>query len=226
METTGDSLAFSRRLQKEAQRGLPLFDERGEAIIYVKTLTVLINGQPYAWSETEGLSPDAVLTLQPWIITLAGRYSRKARTLHLDFEDLIQAGNLGALKAARTYDPRHGRTFLSWATPRIKDELNALCRCPVSDSLDSGGPDGQAVDVEAEGDATGDTVALEAAQIVSRLPVKDKAVLTRYYGLNGHKPQPATAIGRTLGLSGARTGQIVSNALVRARLEMMRCQNQ
>ena len=54
--------------------------------------------------------------------------AKKYRGLGLDFEDLIQEGNLGLMRAAEKYDPETGNRFATYATWWIRQAVTrALC---------------------------------------------------------------------------------------------------
>jgi len=172
----------------------------------------------YRWTEADGLDPEAVLEIQHWIKNIAKRhYLRKATALNIDLEDLIQAGTIGALKAARTYEPVHNRTFLSWATPKIHTELWALCKHEVAYNLPESA-EGQPDTV------TSCDAAIEVSQILAKLPRRDQRMLTDYYGISTDSKTTLAALGKKWRVSRQRAYQLINWALVRARLEMEKCQ--
>jgi RNA polymerase sigma factor for flagellar operon FliA len=64
------------------------------------------------------------LSYLPFVQTLAGRvYRRLPQGTSVDLRDLTQAGIVGLVKAARTYDPQAGVSFLIYATFRIRGEM-------------------------------------------------------------------------------------------------------
>ena len=179
-----------------------------------------IQGRDYGWSAERGLDPEAVLAIQPWIVRSAQPFRQKAKALHIEMDDLIQAGNVGALRAARTFDPAFGRTFLSWATHKIKDELHALCRRPFEFSLsqDDWGEGDQVADAETELRHARNHHAVLTAQILGKLPSRDKALLIKYYGL--HTGRPCTVA--TIAARHGRSSSAVSQGLARAHLKARR----
>ena len=52
-----------------------------------------------------------------------GAVAKKYQGRGLDFEDLIQEGNLGVLKAAEKYDPSMGHRFSTYATYWIRQSI-------------------------------------------------------------------------------------------------------
>lgn len=185
---------------------------------------VTIQGRRFRWSAAEGLEPDVVLTLQNWIIKMARTYLPKAMALHFDMDDLIQAGNIGALKAARTWNPKCKTKFITWATFRIRDEMGKLCRGKCTYSLD-GNCDGcdsnndcdrcdrkiNVAYMSERRDAT-----LDAAQILSKLTPRDRHLLTLYYGIKRDKPATARDIASYCGVSPQTIYLRVNAALMKA----------
>ena len=177
---------------------------------------VEVRGKAYSWAAGEGLDPAAVLELGPWITACARAYLRSAAERGMGLEDLAQAGALGALKAARSYDPDKGKTYLSWATRRIRDEMAALCRRPAHQSLDEGGAEA------ADGGAPDPDKAIEAAQAMKGLPLRERGLLAAHFGIGtGCAATNAVLAGR-MGLSPGRVNQLLNQALSRARRRVTR----
>lgn len=99
---------------------------------------VAVYGTEYAWTEGAGLDPEAVLELGALVGALAREYMPKAGALHVERDDLIQAGFAGALRGARTFRPDKGCSYPTWAANRARDEMRALVRRPVETRLDAG----------------------------------------------------------------------------------------
>lgn len=57
---------------------------------------------------------------------LAWKYARSASSL--THEDLTQEGNIGLLKAIRTYDAEKGAKFMTWAYHQIRGAITACTR--------------------------------------------------------------------------------------------------
>jgi len=184
----------------------------GRDAVLSETQTVTIQGKPYNWSAQDGLDTEAVMTLQAWIVECAKKYLSTANKLHLELDDLIQAGNIGALKAARTYDPAHDCKFITWATPKIHTELMALCSPRFTQHLS----EDVATDIETAPQSDMDIV---VSQVLERLSDKDREILAAHYGI-GHAPITQSDIAKAHRLSTPRINQKIYRALVRARLEL------
>jgi len=177
-----------------------------------ETCVVLIKGKAYDWTAGEGLDPACVTELDGWIARLARRYLPKAAVLNLDLSDLIQAGYIGALTAAKTFNPASA-TFLTWATFRIKDEMLRLCRPDVNVSLE---------DVEI---AIADNTGVEAAnnftlrrveKILAPLSKREKDLVKLRFGI-GTRTHTVTELGRMYGCTAQAVLNRITAALSKAR---------
>jgi len=186
---------------------------------------VLIQDSLYDWNEGFGLDPMAVLTLQPWIKKLARRYLPKAVTLNLELDDLVQAGNIGALNAAKTFRPERNATFLTWASFRISDEMRKLCKQPVTISLDAGHhlADDDSVSLSEQLADPADQsakaeISIQLDQLMSKLSKDEQKLLIHYYGLGkSEKPKPLKVLGKEYGLSGQAICNRIKGALDKMR---------
>ena len=70
-------------------------------------------------AERERMHDAAVVLNLPVVRSIAGRYRGRGEPL----DDLIQAGNVGLVKAVRGFDPARGYDFLSYAVPVISGEV-------------------------------------------------------------------------------------------------------
>jgi RNA polymerase sigma factor (sigma-70 family) len=157
----------------------------------MRTATVTVFGTDYLWVEGEGLAPEAVLELEGWIKTVALRFVGKAEKLHMDLDDLQQAGMVGALQAAKTFDPRHETQFISWAKWRIYREIGRVVKPPILDSLDA--IDYEACDGEMPAsivEATGDT-----AKCLALVSKRDSQLLKQRFGI-GCKQKTTCALAK------------------------------
>ena len=196
---------------------------------------VAMNGRNYAWDATKGLDPSVALEVEGFIKKKAWGYARRAPMAGLEFDDLVQEGWTGALKAAAKFNPEAGANYLTyaawWIDAAMKDALSRpIIRTPEGeafawvDSLDAhlGG------DSEQEGPTRLDwqrddqpsahelsTAAEDQARVRKALPMlepRDRAVLVRHLGLDGREPQSLQVVARELGVTRQRAGQILDRA--------------
>jgi RNA polymerase sigma factor for flagellar operon FliA len=75
------------------------------------------------------ISQEQILELLPMVHSIASRTATYLKP-PLSFEDLVSAGTLGLVKAARDYDPSHCAEFITYAYIKIKgaiiDELRSI----------------------------------------------------------------------------------------------------
>jgi hypothetical protein len=168
----------------------------------VEEATVTIRGVGYAWDRKRGLAPAAVLAIWPWLARLAAGWPA------CDRADALQAAAVGALRAARTYDPAFGRTFLSWATPRARSEMRSLAprgQETVAVDGDFAAPPNEAPDA-----------ALLADRILGRMPAADAALLADHFGMRG-APASVRALAARNGVSVSSMARRIARALHGAR---------
>ena len=199
---------------------------------------VVMTGQPYAWDARGGLDPAAALEVVGFVRRKAAGYSGRARLAGLDFEDLVQEGLAGALKAAARFNPEAGASYLTyaawWIDAAMKEALSRpLIRTPDGeafariDSLDAPlGADGEVGPTRMDWQHSDQPSAhdLSAAaedmarvrQALPKLNPRDRAVLVRHLGLGGRQAQSLQAVARDLGVTRQRAGQLLD----RARLDL------
>jgi len=197
----------------------------------------------------EGDAKDQVLRSHlAFVIRLAMEFRNRG----VPFEDLINEGCVGLLKAIRRFEPGHGARFMTYAAFWIrKAMLDALASQPrvvhvprYQRSL------GKPIAREARLDDTlafdddrtlierladtrqpapreaiieRETVARLRAH-VRRLSAREQAVLSYRFGLAGDAPRTLKDVGRDLRLSRERVRQIETGALQRLRAAMRRDQ--
>lgn len=183
---------------------------------------VAVGAGVYAWTEAEGLNPDAVLAVAPMIGRLAKEFRRWGATVGAYPEDLRQAGFVGALRAARTFDPARGMCFSSWASYRARDAMEALCRGMFCLSLDSPAGDG----LDDLGDLLGDpgapgedglAAAMDAELVLGRLDADDRELLARRYGLGGGCETGTGDLAKDAGVTKYAMSERIKQARQRAR---------
>jgi RNA polymerase sigma factor (sigma-70 family) len=204
--------------------------------------SVAMNGHAYAWDATRGLDPAVTLEVMDFIRKKAWAHAAWASRTGLEVADLIQEGVAGALKAAARFDPEAGASYLTYAAWWIEAAMKEALFRPFIRT-----PDGAAfarvhsLDApvrEEEGPAREDwqrddqpgpldlAAAEEARARVRRalpaLQPRDREVLARHLGLDGHPPQSLLAVARSLGVTRQRAAQLLDRARQDLRRELTR----
>jgi len=205
--------------------------------------SVAMNGQHYAWDATGGLESSVALEVVGYVRKKAGTYMERAKKAHLEYEDLVQEGMTGALKAAAKYRPDKGANYLTYAAPWIdaamKDALRrSLVRTPDGlpfarvrslDAPPSGEDeddapvllDWQHADLPNAQDLS--AAAEDRARVRKALPKlnpRERAVLVRHMGLHGGKEQPLSTIAKEMGITSQWAGHLLDRAKANLRLHL------
>lgn len=173
-----------------------------------------------------------------YVISVAQQYKKRG----LDMEDLISEGNIGLLRAARKYDGRDGKRFVTFAAAYVRDAIEkaieqqtGLYRVPrdVNDaslekkrsralSIDApvgGSPELSLGRVIPDNDAPDpekelqkDVMEKELQSIVAKLPPREQHVIQRFYGI-GVTTLSMAEIGQEMGLKRERVRQIRNHAV-------------
>lgn len=168
-----------------------------------------------------------------YVVTIARQYLPVvAQTQTLTTDDLISEGNIGLIKAAAKFDVRHGKRFVAFAAPFIRQSIeSAIARADKQDptlSTDESLPRGSnnnftLLNVLEDKNATPADAPLEQASLseemvsaISRLDEREQAVLTRLFGIGLERMTMAEA-GLELGLKRERVRQIRDKALRKLR---------
>jgi RNA polymerase sporulation-specific sigma factor len=78
-----------------------------------------------AWREGDASAGERLAELNaPLVYSIAGRFSGRGA----DVSDLIESGNIGLVKAMRTFDFSHGVVFSTYAVPLIFGEIRRFLR--------------------------------------------------------------------------------------------------
>jgi RNA polymerase primary sigma factor len=174
------------------------------------------------------------------VYSLAARYLGRG----VPFEDLVQEGTIGLMRAVDKFDHRRGNKFSTyamwWIRSALLDTLGnaAPIRIPpaarrqlstpprVTASLDAPVGDGLAPLGDLIADERARDVDQQAEDLETRgqlwsavrlLPDRHRQVLVRRYGLVGDLVQSHEAIGASLGVSSERSRQLEHEALHRLR---------
>jgi len=84
---------------------------------------VTVNGVQYAYHPETGLDGVAITEINPYIIREALKFLHSFPNSSVELDDLVQEARLGALKAAKRFDPSRGVGFLTYASFWIRAAL-------------------------------------------------------------------------------------------------------
>jgi RNA polymerase sigma factor (sigma-70 family) len=140
------------------------------------------------------------------------------------YDDLLQEGRLGIMRALQDFEPERGRNFFKFATWHIQTRVRRLlqrearrCEVPAGDMLLAGNPaeipDG--LEVRESHSAI--------IRALSFLSDSDRRVLVMRFGFDGEEPRTFQQIGNELGISKQRAQQIGAGALRRLRRDCELC---
>jgi len=190
--------------------------------------SVTVNKNDFSYTHENGLDGAAVLQLNAYIHREALKFQNSYPFSSLDLEDIVQEGRLGAIKAAKRFDPTRGVQFITFAAYSIRAGMREAVgkgliptprgqkSVPVS-LLDSQ----QLGSLEAfdQSDLTEDLEKqdlLERALVqINKLPVARASLLLRY--ANG---ETLAEIAKDMGFSRQRASQILKECTTRIRAEM------
>jgi len=144
------------------------------------------------------------------------------------YDDLLQEGRLGIMKALQDFEPERGRNFFMFATWHIQTRVRRLllrevrrCESPAGDMLLVA----KSVSETREHLLAQETgTALESREscgaimkVLSFLSDSDRKVLVMRFGFDGEEPRTFQQIGNELGISKQRAQQIEAGVLRRLR---------
>ena len=175
--------------------------------------------------------PDAIALVvtgnRPLVLHVRARHAPS-----LDYDDAVQIGSIGLLRAIERYDPARG----AWSNCAYQWIRNALARATRTDNLirhphareygnapgitwtDAPREKGQRPDLPSTdaGPLQSAEDADERAWLHARVAALDPrsaAVIRRRFGLDGREPALLSEIGDELGISRERVRQIVNDAI-------------
>jgi RNA polymerase primary sigma factor len=158
----------------------------------------------------------------------------------VEFDELVQEGTVGLVKAVDRFDPARGRKLSTYAVWWIRSAMleairrsktiripaRAKQRPAVMMSLDApvaedGAPLGELLADERAPDPSAAAVTADEYQallsLLELLPARHREVIRRRYGLGGTREQTHQEIGAWLGVGENRSRQIEREALHRLR---------
>jgi RNA polymerase sigma factor (sigma-70 family) len=145
------------------------------------------------------------------VVSIAKRY----QNLGLPFGDLIQEGNLGLIRAVDKFDHKLGFKFSVYGTPWIRKFISLALLEMRRKERDSELGDY----VEDENSPNPEEVTIQnllketISDALSKLTSKQRQILSLHYGLNGEGNYTLGEIGKIMGLTSQRVGQIEREAL-------------
>ena len=160
-----------------------------------------------------------------FVVMVARHYAH----LGLSMEDLVSEGNVGLIRAIRSYDPGRGVRFISYAVWWIRQAiLRALQENPESASLDApvSGMDDELTlaDLLADEGSRGpedaavhEVLCRDVRALLDKLPPREMQILRQRYGVGGGKPASLEEIGARLHMTRERIRQIEKRALTHIR---------
>lgn len=203
---------------------------------------VRVNSRDFLWDAASGLDPEVVSALHAFICREALKVKGLGRARGLSFDDLVQEGSVGVLKAARNYDPARGVVFITYAWFWIRQaimqavteravaipgrEHTAMVKTgglPPVCSLDGCSEDEERALIHCLGQAP--TQDMEAEEHQARIQVwralrllhgRFREVIIRRWGLV-RDPETLAEIGASWGLSRERVRQIEVVAISRLK---------
>jgi len=138
----------------------------------------------------------------------------------LAYAELVQEGRIALWRAVLGFDLGRGVAFSTYAGTAIERRLwQAVARAQRQARPRGGLPVDRTDRLEAVGDAWHQArVHAALREAVMHLPDRLQLILVAHYGLDGEAPCTWQTIGRQLGVTKARMGQLHQDALVLLRL--------
>ncbi|MES1260967.1 MAG: sigma-70 family RNA polymerase sigma factor [Acidobacteriota bacterium] len=170
---------------------------------------------------------DAATDLNRLVRGLAGRlHARLPRGCGIEMSDLIQAGNVGLLKAANSFQASHGAPLAGYAKFRIRGEMLDMVRrsagreragaCPQGPAQ-AGSESEETLPASPESSPQNSVLKQQRAKIIreelQRLPARDRAVIRLRYS----REMTLREIGEELHVNESRACQLHQGALSRLK---------
>ncbi|HTP20310.1 MAG TPA: sigma-70 family RNA polymerase sigma factor [Solirubrobacteraceae bacterium] len=167
---------------------------------------------------------DLVRAYLPLVRSIARRYAGRGE----EFDDLVQAGSVGLVKASARFDPSRGVAFGTFATPAVEGAIRrhlSACKRGVALAPEPEGTSADPVTADAGGEAgaaTGERGSLVDSEfrvlLAGGLRVLDERE-RRIVFLRFHADMTERQIARSVGLSQAHVSRLLDGALTKLRAE-------
>jgi len=179
----------------------------------------------------QALTPQCVNEMHHVVRGLAGRvHARLPRGCGIEMSDLIQAGNVGLLQAARSFEAKRGAPLAGYAKFRIRGEMLDMVRRNAGrewpgPALSANGEDGSEwearLPASPESSPQNSAVRKQRADILGeelmRLPARHRAVVRLRYS----REMTLRQIGALLHVNESRACQIHQSAITRLRRALL-----
>lgn len=166
-------------------------------------------------------------------LRLVAHISKKYNSAASDSDDLISVGTIGLIKAVDTFRPEKGHKLSSYAAICIQNEILMHLRSGKKNSLDISmnepidtdrhGNVLTLMDIIAVDDTISDDIDLsikcsKLKQLInSDLDERERDIIIKRYGLDGHKPLTQMEISKKIGISRSYVSRIEKRILERLR---------
>ncbi|MDD6395934.1 MAG: RNA polymerase sporulation sigma factor SigK [Firmicutes bacterium] len=166
-------------------------------------------------------------------LRLVAHISKKYNSAASDSDDLISIGTIGLIKAVDTFRPEKGHKLSSYAAICIQNEILMYLRSGKKNSLDISmnepidtdrhGNVLTLMDIIAVDDTISDDIDLSMKcsklkhLINSELDERERDIIIKRYGLDGHKPLTQMEISKKIGISRSYVSRIEKKILERLR---------
>ena len=154
----------------------------------------------------------------PLVRAMARRYARRRE----EFDDLVQAGSVGLVKAATRFDPSRGVAFATFVTPTVEGEIRRQLRerskgtSTVSDPVTLAADEAAAESAsDHESLATSEYRILLAGGLRTLDPREQQIVFLRF-----HADMTERQIAGKVGISQAHVSRLLEGALAKLRAEL------
>jgi RNA polymerase sigma factor for flagellar operon FliA len=212
------------RQRSMAQTEMQAFTSGAEGLVVERAPALPSDGRV---GSQENASQEFTPDLSRMVRGLAGRlHARLPHGCGIEISDLVQAGNVGLLKAANNFQAHHGAPLALYAKFRVRGEMLDLVRRhagrertgPFPQSPDHEASDSEAtIAAPAESSPQSSAVRQQRTAIIweelQRLPARDRAVVRLRYS----REMTLRQIGEALHVNESRACQIHQGALTRLK---------
>ena len=163
-----------------------------------------------------------------FVVSVANSYKGRG----LSMSDLVAEGNMGLLKAYTKFDPKRDVKFISYSVHWIRQSiLEALQKRNSIDGVDEDYLEADNTPnlvnfVENVSDSEIERAAKQKQALrtlFTSLTEREKNIIIRYFGINGHEGETLEEIGDTMNLTKERVRQIKEDGMKKLRSFAMEC---